>query len=362
MTAALYRLLVILTARVSRSFARIKHMIVKDREFQLNFLFQTAAEGILLIGEDGCLGRLNPAASALLGLSPDALGQPVRELFLHRPALIRLCCQPGEQTADVTLPHKRIATGVGMDRPGEGRIVLLHDVTEQAAVESRREALIRAVTHDLRNPLNALTGYAHLIGQVGEVNEEQQRFLDRINQTVDKLYSLAESLVDLAWIEAGMALEHRPIELAHLIREAVDDLAPEARRQFITLVLSTQDPIPSVMGDPRRLKQAITALIDNAVRYSAANSNVAIHAWQGGAYVYVSVGDQGIGISEEDLEHVWDRLWRSADERVRAIPGGGIGLTFVRSIVTRHGGRVWAESALNRGSTFTMMLPLAEGW
>lgn len=336
--------------------------MVTDHEFQLNFLFQMAAEGILLIDGEGCLSRLNPAAAAMLGLSPDVLGQPVKTLFLHRPALIRLCSQPGEQMTDIALPHKRTATGVGMDRPGEGRIVLLHDVTERVAVDSRREALIRAVTHDLRNPLNALTGYAHLIGQFGDVNADQQRFLDRIDQTVDKLYSLAESLVDLAWIEAGMALEHRPIELAHLIREAVDDLAPEARERSITLVISTQDPIPSVMGDPRRLKQAISALLENAVRYSASNSNVAIHAWQSAARVYVSVGDQGIGISEEDLEHVWDRLWRSADERVRAVPGGGIGLTFVRAIVTRHGGQVWAESTLNRGSTFTVMLPLAEGW
>ncbi len=338
-------------------------MMGTDYDFQLNFLFQTAAEGILLVEADGCLSRLNPAAAALLGLSPDVLGQPVKELFRHRPALIRLCNLPGEQMADVTLPHKRVATGVGMDRPEGGRIVLLHDVTERVAVKSRREALIRAVTHDLRNPLNVLTGYAHLIKQFGEVNADQQRFLDRIEQTVDKLYSLAESLVDLAWIEAGMALEHRPVELAHLIHESADELAPEAGRRSITLVLSTQDPIPSVMGDPRRLKQAITNLLENAVRYSSEpNSNVAIHAWQGGARVYVSVGDQGIGISEEDLEHVWDRLWRSADERVRAVPGGGIGLTFVRAIVTRHGGQVWAESALNRGSTFTMMLPLAEGW
>ncbi|MBN1202952.1 MAG: HAMP domain-containing histidine kinase [Anaerolineae bacterium] len=338
-------------------------MNFRDRDFQLNFLFQTAAEGILLADAGGFLTRINPAAAALLALvRDDVLERPAAEVFKRCPALVHLLTEAGDQQSEVPLPHKRVATGVGMDRPGGGRIVLLHDVTERAAIDSRREALIRSVAHDLRNPLNALLGYADLVAEFGDLTPEQDKYLDRICQTVDKLTDLSERLVDLAWIEAGMALDHKPVELAHLIREAIDDLTPEARERGVTLVISSQAPIPTVMGDPRLLKCMITCLLENGVRYSYPKSNVAIHAWQEGPQMYCSVGDQGIGISQTDLENVWDRLWRSDDERVRRVPGGGIGLTFVRAIAARHGGEVWIESALDVGTTVTFMLPLAEGW
>jgi signal transduction histidine kinase len=103
-------------------------------------------------------------------------------------------------------------------------------------------------------------------------------------------------------------------------------------------------------------------LLENGVRYSYPDSNVAIHAWQHEAQVFCSVGDQGIGIHESDLPHIWDRMWRSDDERVQAVSGGGIGLRFVKVIVERHGGHIWVESRPEQGSTFTFMLPLAEGW
>jgi signal transduction histidine kinase len=334
-----------------------------DRDFQLDFLFQTAAEGILLTRADGYLARMNPAAASLLQLTPDrALGQHPETLFDRYPDLIRLCMAPGEQQAEIGLLSKRLAVGVGTDRPGGGRIVLLHDVTERYALDTRRETLIRQVAHDLRNPLNAVSAYADLVTRFGELNDQQAKMLSRVRQTAEKLYELAETLVDLAWVEAGMPLAHQPFALARLIHGAIDELREEAAARNVTIVFSLQDPVPTVIGDPRRVKQAIRTLLENGVRYSYRDSNVAIHAWQDGPKVYCSVGDQGIGISEADQENIWDRLWRSGDERVRAIPGGGIGLTFARAIVERHGGRIWAESALDEGTTVTFMLPLAEGW
>ena len=334
-----------------------------DSHFQLDFLFQTAAEGVLIIQADGFLARLNPAASAILGLVSDkALGANVRDLFATNPVLRHLCAGPGDQQAEVTLPHQRLALGIGTERPGGGRIVLLHDVTERYALDSRREALIRQVAHDFRNPLNAVSAYADLVEKFGELNEQQEKFLRRVRQTSQKLYDLAETLVDLAWVEAGMALTHRPFEIAHLIHEAIHALTPEARVRDMALVSSIQDPIPIVIGDPRRIKQAIMCLVENGIQYSHPGSNVAIHAWQEGPKIFCSVGDQGIGIEPEEHDKVWDRMYRAADERVRDIPGGGIGLTFARAIVERHGGSIWLESTPNIGTTITFMLPLAEGW
>jgi two-component system sensor histidine kinase VicK len=342
----------------------VKINIMSDqREFQLDFVFQTAAEGILITQADGYLARLNPAAAAMLELTPaEALGEHTAVLFKPYPALFQLCNVQGPLQIDVTLPHKRLATGVGVDQPGGGRIVLLHDVTERASIESRREALIRQIAHDFRNPLNAVDAYADLVGKFGSLTSEQTKMLQRVRQTAQKVYKLAETLVDLSWVEAGMALEHKPFGLTNLIHDAIEKLEAEARTRDITLVFSIQDPVPAVIGDPRRIKQAIVYLLENSVRYSHPASNVAIHAWQEGVKVFCSVGDQGIGISASDQENIWDRMWRSSDERVRAVPGGGIGLTFARAIIQRHGGQIWVESELDEGTTVTFELPLAEGW
>ncbi len=334
-----------------------------DQQFQLNFLIQTAAEGILITQVDGYLQRMNPAAAAMLGLAPDeTLGEHTATLFSRSPVLARLCNSPGEQQGEVTLPHQRLALGVGADRPSGGRIVIIHDVTERYALDSRREALIRQIAHDFRNPLNAVSGYADLIPRFGDLNADQEKYVMRVIQTSQKLYDLAETLIDLAWVEAGMALTHRPFVVARVIKGAIDSLTPEALENNITLVSSIQDPIPTVIGDSRRIQQAISCLVENSIRYSLPGANVAIHAWQDGPKIYCSVGDQGIGILPEEHDKVWDRMYRANDERVRAIPGGGIGLTFARAIVERHGGQIWLESIIDHGTTVTFMLPLAEGW
>jgi signal transduction histidine kinase len=111
------------------------------------------------------------------------------------------------------------------------------------------------------------------------------------------------------------------------------------------------------MGDPDRIQIAVHNLLHNAISYSQPEQTVAIHAWSDTHEAYCSVADQGIGISDDELELIFDRLYRSRDERVQAIPGGGLGLTIARTIIKRHGGDIWASSNLGEGSTFTFVLP-----
>lgn len=326
------------------------------------FIFRNAAEGIVVVSRHNDLVHLNPAAVSLLGIDTDtSLGRPIKEVFVGSPPLIRLLTYGGATTQlDVRLPQDRLATGIAADI-GDQRVLLLHDVTERREIESRREALVKAIAHDLRNPLNAVAGFAHLVEKMGDLNPQQQKFLLRVKQTTNKLYEMAAKLVDLAWIEAGMPLEHVPVELMRLTREVMKELSGEARRKQITIVNSIPDELPAVMGDPKRLKQTIYNLLENAIRYSPEKTNVVIHAWHQGDEVYYTVADQGFGIEENEQDKIWDRLWRSNDERVREIPGGGIGLSFARIILKRHGGTIEVESELNEGTTFTFRLPLTRG-
>lgn len=322
------------------------------------FILRATADGVLIADAQGVLRRANPAAAAMLAVSPGALeGKNVEDCLRAYPPLIDLFNAADDITLEVKLPRRRLAMGIAATLQGRYRTVLLQDITEERSLESRREALVSTMSHDLRNPISAIGGYAELVGQFGELNEQQQHFLTRIRQTVSKIYDVAAPLVELAWIEAGMPLAHVPIKLNALIYKAVRNLDNLAAKARITIAVSVQSPIPPLLGDPDRIYLVVYHLLQNAILYSNPDQTIAIHAWSNDQSICCSVADQGIGISEDELPFVFDRLFRSRDERVRNLPGGGIGLTIARTIVQRHGGSIWAASKAGVGSTFTFVLP-----
>ncbi len=322
------------------------------------FIYRRSSDGVLIAETDGVITDLNPAAAALLGVTPESvIGKYPAQVFNSNPALVNLFTRSGEQSLDVRLPRRRLAAGVAATLADGRRIVLLHDVTEQRDLESRREALSSTMAHDLRNPISALSGYAELVSRTGDLNEDQAYFLRRVRQTAQKLYDVAGELVDLVWLEAGMPLKHLPIELTSAISTVIETLTPLAQEKSITIAVSIQDPLPMVMGDPDRVKTVISKLLHNALLYSDHEQLVAVHAWGDEREAYCSVADRGMGIADDEIEMVFDRMFRSKDERVQALPGGGLGLTIARRIVQRHGGDIWASSNLGKGSTFTFMLP-----
>ncbi|MBI5669480.1 MAG: PAS domain-containing protein [Chloroflexi bacterium] len=322
------------------------------------FLFRSTLDGILVADQTQLIRQINPAAAAMLAVTVDeVIGQSPEQIFRHNPALVNLFTRSGDQMLNVRLPKRRIAVGIATSLPDGSRMVLLQDITEKQELESRREALVSTIAHDLRNPISALTGFADLIDKFGDLNPQQDKFLTRIRQTASKLYDVVGSLVDLAWIEAGMPLGHRPIELGEIISRTVSELSSLALERRMSIAVSVQDPMPVVMGDPERMKTVIYNLLHNALIYSEPEQAVAIHAWGDEHEAYVSVADRGIGIADDELELIFDRLYRSRDERVRATSGGGLGLTVAKTIITRLGGAIWASSNLGAGSTFTFVLP-----
>ena len=323
-----------------------------------DFIFRSTADGILIADSENRLTALNPAAAAMLRLTVEELiGKNVEQTFRQNPALMNLFTRSGDQILDVHLPKRRLALGIATQFKDGTRLILLQDVTEQRELESRREALISAVAHDLRNPISALGGYAELVGKFGELNDNQKRFARRIQQTAAKIDDLIAPLVDLAWIEAGLPLAHVPIQLADIIKSVVSNLSSLAGSRRLTIAISIQAPMPPIMGDPTRIQIAIHNILHNAIMYSSEEQTVAVHAWSDTHEAYCSVADQGIGIADDELEQIFDRMYRSRDERVQAVAGGGLGLTFARTIFRRHGGDIWAASNLNEGSTFTFVLP-----
>ncbi|QPC81528.1 HAMP domain-containing histidine kinase [Phototrophicus methaneseepsis] len=324
------------------------------------FIFRSSGEGIL-IADERMLRHLNPAAAAMLGSTPESfIGKTIREAFKGNHALLNLFEREGSQQLDVRLPRRRLAEGAAETLDTGERIVLLRDITEQRDLDTRRDTLIAAIVHDLKNPISAINGFADLIERYEGNPEKQAHFLKRIQQTTTKLQNVIRPLVDLAWIEAGMPLRHVPIRLDAAIKQAVDNVRPLAREHEVSIATSLQTPLPVVMGDPERLEIVIENMLQNAILYSHAQHPVAIHAWGDEAELYCSVADQGIGIHDDEIESIFDRMYRSEDEQLQDIPGHGLGLTVARTIIRRHGGDMWASSNYGEGTVVTFLLPVVQ--
>lgn len=337
---------------------RLPHSISMDAA---QYLFLRTSDALLIADSGGTIIHANPSACSLLSMPIDRLFKAsIHHVFAQNQALLNLFLRPGDQVQEIHLPRRRLASGMACTLLDGTRLVLLHDITEQQAIESRREALINTIAHDLRNPINAIAGFTELIGKTGELNADQSYYLQRVRQMTSRLTDVIGTLTDLAWLESGMPLEQLPVRLEQLIREVVAELEPMATSRLITVALSIQEPMPVVLGDKRRLKTVLHALIHNALLYSEVERLIVIHAWGDSREASVSIADQGFGIADEEVALVFDRMYRSRDERVRELPGGGLGLTLAKRIIARHGGDIWAASNLERGSTFTFVLPAAQ--
>jgi PAS domain S-box-containing protein len=223
-----------------------------------------------------------------------------------------------------------------------------------------RDDMIGIVSHDLRNPVNAVK---MLAGAILGAERNSGLPLDVvehstiIRQAAEQMDSLIRDLLDVTRIEAGrLNVETVPTDVTELLNDALGTLSPVATGKSIELRLSAEDQLPMVAADRERIRQALSNLIGNSVKFSPAGSVIDLRAEMTDDHVTVSVSDQGPGMNEEQLSHAFDRFWQS---RRTDREGAGLGLTITRGIVEAHGGRIWAESKVGEGSTFRFTHPLA---
>jgi PAS domain S-box-containing protein len=232
---------------------------------------------------------------------------------------------------------------------------------EQVMLGSRaRDDIIGIVSHDLRNPVNAvkmLTGA--ILGRERETTlpADVVEYSTIIRQASEQMDSLIRDLLDVTRIEAGrLSVETYATDIANLLSDALLTLDPVAKAKSIELELTTDEPLPLVDADRERIRQALSNLIGNSVKFSPEGSTIRLRAARMDGEIVVSVSDQGPGMTADQLSHAFDRFWQS---RRTDREGAGLGLAITRGIIEAHGGRIWAESAVGEGSTFHFSLPLA---
>ncbi|MDQ4078101.1 MAG: ATP-binding protein [Chloroflexota bacterium] len=328
-------------------------------------LMGAAADTILVADAEGRYVDVNPAATELLGYSRDELLQlRVADVVAAGPtwteAEYARFLEEGYWQGELELRRRD-----GSLVPVEARastvalptevvyLSVIRDISERRAMERLQREFLAMVTHDLKSPLTSLKGHAELMRRRGTYDE---RALDVIITQASRLDRLIGDLLDVARLVAEpLALERCETDLVALVRAS----AEQAQALTSLHTIRIEAPSASCTGwwDSDRLAQVLQNLLVNAIKYSLDGGEIVVRVEDCGQEVQVAVVDQGIGIAPEAQAHLFERFYRTTDARAHNEGGLGLGLYISKTIVEHHGGRIWVESQVGKGSTFTFSLP-----
>jgi signal transduction histidine kinase len=230
---------------------------------------------------------------------------------------------------------------------------------ELEAASLHKSEFLANMSHELRTPLNAIIGFSQVLREemFGEVNEKQKEYLDDILSSGNHLLALINDVLDLSKVEAGQVeLEVGPFSLREALERGVVMVRERATKDGVRVALTADLEVDVIEGDERRIRQVIFNLLSNAVKFTARGGTVDVGAAQVDGEVKVSVADSGPGIAPEDHERIFEEF-QQTDAGVEQREGTGLGLALSRRLVELHGGRIWIDSELGKGSTFVFTLP-----
>jgi signal transduction histidine kinase len=323
-------------------------------------LVESMLEGVIAADPRGRIVSLNGAARRLLGYAPDAALPPLTELFRARAARDAVTgVLAGEPAHDVLIESEgRSALLNARPLPGGGAVVVLHEQTEIRRLEAVRRDFVANVSHELKTPLTSIAGYTETLLTDPPDPDTTHRFLGTVLQNTRRMQRLVDDLLDLSRIESGRwQPERETVDVAGAAGEVWNGLVGRAAPRGVTLAVDVPPSTTTIEVDPDALRQILTNLLDNALRYSPDGGRIVCRAAADAGGVSVSVHDDGPGIGEEHLPRIFERFYRADPSRSREEGGTGLGLAIVRHLVEAHGGRVSATSERGRGTTVTCWFP-----
>ena len=238
-----------------------------------------------------------------------------------------------------------------------GALGVFYDVTEFKRTEQMRVDFVANVSHEIRTPLTSIKGYTQLLeSQKTRIDPELHLFMDKIISNTERMISLFNDLLNLSVIESKDIMKVEELELKELIQTVASNIKTNYPEKQIDVIFDIQ--LEKLRADNRLIEQVISNLIDNACKYSGKKLAVTIATYSQGNFGYISVADDGPGISKEHIQRIFERFYR-VDSSREASRGTGLGLSIVKHIIAKHGGKIWAESEGERGTKFIIELPLS---
>ncbi len=339
---------------------------VQEEASERRAILQSIGDGVIVCDEQRNIMLVNSAAEKMLKLHDWHL---VRRNFSEVP-LVRFEIEQdlfGREKA--VLDHYQFgekvlrlssAPVIGENGAALGEVIVLHDISAEAAVDQAKTDFIKVISHELRTPLTPICGNVELLlrGLFGEINQEQRETLEQVRGRAEQMKDLVNNIIMVASIEANtLQTEPEPQDLWIAIENAVAPLRRGFGNKGLELHIDSMEDMPLVLADREQLRMILTQLLDNARRYTQSGS-ITINATRFDDSVQLDIHDTGPGIPPEERSRLFTRFHRiegnNSPER-----GSGLGLAITRQLVERQGGKVWASSEVGSGSTFSISLPIA---
>jgi len=352
-----------LTHAFNEMSAKTKELVetISQDRTRLATILDNMTDGVMMVDTEGNVSLANKAAEKLFSVK-EAKNEPLIEAVRDHEVdeLLKLCLRTAQTEAvqyesSVSKSFLRV---IAIPIAHTGVLLLFQDLTELRSLQTTRRELIGNISHEFRTPLAGIKAMVEtLSGGAIDDKEAARDFLTRIDSEVDRLTQLVEELTELSRIEAGKAeLKKEPIDLSKLVEEVIAQLSPQAERQQLSISREFATNLPSVPADKDRVRQVITNLVHNAIKFTPGGGRVIITSRALEGSVVVHIADTGIGIPEEDLPRIFERFYKG--DKARAGGGTGMGLAIAKHVIQAHGGTIWVQSEEGKGSTFAFSLPL----
>jgi two-component system NtrC family sensor kinase len=334
-----------------------------NERHKLETILRQTRDPIIAIDNQEKIILANEAARLAFELSEGSLlGRSISSTIKNEEAL-EFISQPVDkdfhQREEITLEDGRVFNASMSFIEGVGRTIVMQDITHLKELDRLKSEFVSVVSHDLRSPLTSILGYVQLLERAGELNDAQKDFVKRVHSSVDNITSLIGDLLDLGRLETGLDLTLTACSLNDIIIQVVENAQMAIQDKKLNLDLNLLEEECFVQGDRKRLHQAFNNLVNNAIKYTSEKGKITIRINKKDGQIITQVEDTGVGISPGDQPYVFDKFFRS-DQVMDNFQGSGLGLSIVKSVVERHNGRIWLFSAPEKGTTFTVVLPVAE--
>jgi two-component system phosphate regulon sensor histidine kinase PhoR len=339
---------------------------ISAEKTKLQTVLASMADGVIMTDMEGRVVLANHAAARFFDFQEeDAIDKPLIEAVHDHEAdeILRLCLRTSQtQTGQFeSASSKRFLRAIAIpiaERELTGALLLFQDLTELRSLQTMRRELVGNISHELRTPIAGIKAMVETLrGGAIDDKEAAADFLGRIDSEVDYLAQMVSELTELSRIETGRAeLKMSPVNLNALVEEVVGHLNTLAQRQRIAMTAELAPGIPTVEADNDRIRQTLTNLVHNAIKFNHPGGEATVSTRVDGESIVVRVSDTGIGISKEDLPHVFERFYKT--DKARPTGGSGLGLAIAKHVVQAHGGSIRVQSEEGKGSTFSFSLPI----
>lgn len=352
-----------LLKRMDAQQRQLKHQSeeLKRKREEFETATENMSEGLIILNEKGVILSINRAAAKMLGLSEDSVGKDIfsekTSVNLKEPTQIALSGKNKEEVFALRDGNcQLLANPVSTDGKVTGAALLVLDVTEKERAEQMRREFTANVSHELKTPLQTISGYAELLANGMVADKDKTAFSEKIYAEAQRMIRLIEDIIKLSNLDEGAAeLTRETVDLYVTAENTVRSLLPAAKKANVTLSLKGENA--EIYGIPQLLTAIVYNLCDNAIKYNKDGGTVFVSVKNNAENIVLSVRDTGIGIPKEQQERIFERFYRVDKSHSKEVGGTGLGLSIVKHAAKLHDAKITLESKVGKGTEITVIFP-----